>query len=157
MPRTLDTRLSRLSDLNLFLVTLYGECRGEPVEGQIGVAHVIQNRVRAERWGASLRDVLSQWAQFSALWPTLSGGLNYQAILDLAGTLYRGETLIGSQGTLVKQLHWIVSGIHEGLVLDNTYGCTHYFSTYIPKPWWAGKPGVRMATYGRHEFWAGIP
>lgn len=157
MPRTLDTRLSQLSDLNLFLITLYGECRGEPVEGQIGVAHVIQNRVQAERWGTSLRDALSQWAQFSALWPTLSSGLNYQALLDLAGTLHRGETLLGRQGALVRQLQWIVTGIHEGSVLDNTHGSTHYFATYIKKPWWADRPGARMVTYGRHEFWAGIP
>ena len=155
--KTLNTRLTKLSPQDLFLITLWGEARGEPIEGQVAVAHVIQNRVISGRWGETHHDVLGRWAQFSALWPQLSGGLNYQEVLDLAGVLDRGEVLGGMQTYLVQQLRWVVTGVMEHQLLDNTYGSTHYFAPHIVKPSWATSPGVRMAKYGRHEFWAGVP
>lgn len=158
MPKQqLDERLSSLSGRDLCLVTLYGEARGEPVEGQVAVMHVIQNRVRDGRWGESIHDVLGAWAQFSALWPTLSGGLNYQSVLDYATVLHTGARLPFGQGQLQRQLEWVVDGVLNDSLIDNTFLSTHYFYTFMEKkPYWATKPGVRMATIGRHEFWAGV-
>ena len=56
---------ARLSDLEVTLVTLFGEARGEPVEGLIAVGSVIRNRVKAARFGSTYRAVcLARW-QFS--------------------------------------------------------------------------------------------
>jgi hypothetical protein len=157
MTHELDVRLSRLTARDLFVVTLYGEARGEPIEGQIAVAWVIQNRLKSGRWGRSLKDVLGAWAQFSALWPTLSGGLNYQDVLDTAGVVDREDELPGAQGRLLDQLCWVVDGVMCERPMDTTYGSLHYFATSMAKPpYWAVAPGVRMATIGRHEFWAGV-
>lgn len=38
------------NDLDIMALTLYGECRGEPFEGQQGVAWVIRNRVENPTW-----------------------------------------------------------------------------------------------------------
>lgn len=45
--------------------TLAQEARGEPLEGQQAVAHVLKNRLVSGRWGKSLASVCLWRAQFS--------------------------------------------------------------------------------------------
>ena len=52
-------------------LNLYHECRGEPLAGQIAVAHVVMNR--AEKRGKSLREIVLQPYQFS-VGPTAERG-----------------------------------------------------------------------------------
>jgi hypothetical protein len=54
------------------------------------------------------------------------------------------------------QIVWLATGLLTNAYLDNTHGSTHYFNYHMVQPYWAKKPGVRMVTYGRHEFWAGV-
>lgn len=156
--KKLDPRLFNLSGHGLVVVTLWGEARGEPIEGQIAVAQVIQNRLKSGRWGDTYHEVLGRWAQFSCLWPEL-GGLNYQSVLDIAGVIDRGENVgeHSNQQRLLEQLEWVTMGVLSGTVMDNTSGATHYFVPSIVRPSWAKEPGVRTATIGRHEFWAQVP
>ena len=135
-------------------VCLYGEARGEPVEGQIAVANVINNRVKDRRWGTTVHSVLGAWAQFSCLWPQL-GGLNYQSCLDFAGVLERGDDVGEAQNLLIDQLLWICHGVLQGALIDNTYGATHYHADYV-NPFWNKKPAVKVATYGRHLFYTHV-
>ena len=157
MKRELDKRFTKLSPFDLFTLVLYGEARGEPIEGQIAVAWVIQNRVNSGRWGNAYHDVLGRWAQFSCLWPTLSGGLNYQQMLSTATLLENKEYLDGTpQARLIVQLRWVVSGVISESPMDTTFGSLHYFATNIPDPFWAKAPAVRVATIARHQFWKGV-
>ena len=155
--RTLAPTLAQLDGYGLVYVTLWGEARGEPVEGQIAVAHVIRNRLHSGKWfgGVNYHDVLERWAQFSCLWPQL-GGLNYQGVLDQAGVYQREETLPGAQGRLQAQLQWVVGGVLDSLIMDNTSGSTHYYSKYIEAPAWTRPPAVRMTELGRHVFFTGV-
>lgn len=142
--------LVSLTPQKLVLVTLYGEVRSEPIEGQIAVANVLHNRLLDGRWGHDYRAVVLAWAQFSCLWPTL-GGLNYQRVIDFA-------RLVSSGGLLTRreqQLDWIVRGLFAAEFLDNTYGATHYFADYIPAPTWA-TGSHQTAKFGRHLFFAGV-
>lgn len=157
--RTLDERLSRLSDRGLFFVTLWGEARGEPIEGQVAAAMVIQNRLKSGKWfgGDSYSEVLSRWAQFSALWPTLSSAVGYSEVLDMAGVYYRGERVEGPRDALVRQLLYVVDGVMGERIIDNTYGATHYYAPrVVGRPNWAVAPGRKTVTIGRHDFWAGV-
>lgn len=47
------------------LRTLAQEVRGEPLDGQKAVAHVLINRVKDGRWGKSLASVCLWKGQFS--------------------------------------------------------------------------------------------
>ena len=48
---TLDPLFATLDDAQVIALTLYGEARGEGVEGRIAVANVIRNRLTSGRWG----------------------------------------------------------------------------------------------------------
>lgn len=151
MPHSLDPTLAALPPRQLTLVTLFGEARGEPVEGQVAVAHVIRNRVLRGDWGASTTDVLSAWAQFSCLWPTL-GGKNFKAVLEAAKGLAEGVELSPS----LRQLDWVEEGVFGGKLLDNTFGACHYYAAGTPVPFWATGDAKFVCQRGRHLFFAGV-
>lgn len=149
--KQLDPVLAGLSPRDLCLVTLYGECRGEPIEGQIAVANVIKNRVKDGRWGPTYHRVLGAWAQFSCLFPTL-GGLNYQEVLKFAERIKAGKLNHPRE----KQLAWIVDGLLDNQFGDNTGNATHYFSIIIPAPRWTAPPSVYTGMKGHHKFYTKV-
>jgi hypothetical protein len=151
MPKTLDPLLSSLTPEQLAVITLYGEARGEPIEGQVAVAHVFRNRVLRGDWGPSLASVLGGWAQFSCLWPTL-GGKNYTKVME-AAQRYREE---GAFSPLFRQLEWVVSGVFGEKILDNTQGACHYYASGTPTPFWAVGDATYVGQKGRHLFFAGV-
>lgn len=155
--RTPDPRLSSLSSTDLFLVTLFGEASGEPVEGQIAVAHNFKNRLESGRWGDSYHDVLLGWAQYSCLWPTL-GGRNHTRVLAFAeqfSPLLPAPPSLSSLDPTAQQLAWVTKGVVEGLVKDNTFGALHYYAVGTPTPSWAR--GAKLTTQkGRHLFYSGV-
>ena len=56
-----------MTDEQALAVTIWGEARGEPIEGKIGVAMVMRNRLIAQYRGARTDvDVCTAHAQFSA-------------------------------------------------------------------------------------------
>lgn len=59
--------MTSFRDLEAMALTVWGEARGEPMAGQVAVAHVIMNRVRDDgpRWPDSPYDVCHQSKQFS--------------------------------------------------------------------------------------------
>lgn len=151
MSKTLDPTLAALTPHQLMLVTLYGEARGEPIEGQVAVANVIKNRLARGDWGASLATVLGAWAQFSCLWPSL-GGKNYNAVLEAAKGLLEGAPLSPS----LRQIKWVVDGVLQDLIFDNTFGACHYYAVGIPAPYWATSNATFVAQKGRHLFYSGV-
>lgn len=151
MPRTLEPELAALNPSQLTVITLYGEARGEPVEGQIAVAHVIRNRVLRGDWGASRTAVIGSWAQFSCLWPSL-GGKNFRAVLE-AAERYARE---GAFSPSLRQLEWVEEGVFGERILDNTSGACHYYAVGIPAPYWVTQDATFVGQKGRHLFYAGV-
>src|SRR5574343_888956 len=147
MSKTLDPTLAALTPEQLVLVTLYGEARGEPIEGQVAVANVIKNRLKRGDWGTSLTAVLGSWAQFSCLWPSL-GGKNYNAVLEAARGLLEGAPLSPS----LRQIEWVVEGVFGSKILDNTLGACHYYAVGIPAPYWDTNSATFVGQKGRHLF-----
>ncbi len=76
-----------MTERDVVALTLYGEVRGEPLEGQLAVASVLLNRKADGRWGQTFTSVCRAPWQFSCWNPTDPN----RATLDrLAADLERG-------------------------------------------------------------------
>lgn len=110
---------------------IYHEARGEPVEGQIAVAHVTLNRVRSKHFQNTVCEVVYAYKQFS--W-----------------TLDKTKRVQDTQA-------WEASLKIARGVLDNTIARPHfqalYFHTKQVRPYW--KRGKRVvAVIGNHIFYS---
>lgn len=144
---TLEELKKKLSDKQVLVLTLWGEARGEPVEGKIAVANVIRNRMRAT--GKTAKEIcLAPW-QFSC-W---NGGDRNGQEVAMAGTimLLGGNIVPKAQ---LKECEWIADGILNDLVNDNSKGAKHYMTLdcfRLNKPQWAAQMQI-VATIGHHVF-----
>jgi N-acetylmuramoyl-L-alanine amidase len=129
------------SDIDTAARTIWGESRGEPWLGQLGVAFVI--RWRAEKggwWGSTIKAVcLKDW-QFSA-WNKNDPNRAKMLELDTAGNAYR------------QALKAIALALIEDDA-DPTGGATHYHHKSLSPDW---ADGVQpSANQGNHLFYEGI-
>lgn len=128
--------LAPLPDESILGLTLYGEARGEPIEGIIGVGNVIRNRSTdsKRRWGTSYRDVCLQPAQFSC-WNPVTADANHDVVMRAAVKLIRKEAT-----PELEEVAWVALGIARKALRDNTRGANHYHvSSMTPRPSWAMK------------------
>ena len=139
----------RPEDVLAMARTLWGECRGEPRDGQIAVAWVIRNRAENPGWWSRERSdgipddtieaVCLDPHQFSCWWDRQAERVRSRSILQL-GTLYElAEAVLNDQ------------------IPDPTNGADHYHTILRPEgvktwpPVWAQKKaGVRI---GSHLFY----
>jgi spore germination cell wall hydrolase CwlJ-like protein len=142
--------MDAMTDIGTLARTLYGEARGEAFDGKVAIAWVVVNRVRAGRFGATVRDVCLKPRQFSC-WNL--DDPNRQRIervtpedsvfaecLGIAALVY--AAFKGRGGALPADLK------------DATLRSTHYCVSTL-KPYWAqGKNPV--CTIGRHAFFNDI-
>ncbi|HWY34355.1 MAG TPA: cell wall hydrolase [Nitrosopumilaceae archaeon] len=115
----------KLQDFDALWLTLFGEARGEPIEGLIAVGCVIRNRVNTQK--KTYKEICLADNQFSC-WN--SDDPNLPIMMD---NFY----LINP---LLTQIKFISAGIIQQLLLDNTKGATHYLTTSLFKtkpPRWA--------------------
>jgi N-acetylmuramoyl-L-alanine amidase len=147
--------IARLSDSQVLALTLWGEGRGEAVEGRIAIACLIRNRVTSKRFGASYREVcLKKW-QFSC-WMPQGGAANYVAVMSATANLLGPEPV----PAMLRECLWIANGVMLDAVTDRVKGSTHYYSpeAMTPKgtvPKWAEGQPLACAV-GRHLFYRGI-
>ncbi len=140
-----------MEDADVLALTIWGEARGEPVEGQIAVGQVIANRLRMGRWGHTLTAVCQAPKQFSC-W-NAGHDPNHLALMAYLDRMVRGEHI---QDASLRQADWIAEGIIGHSLLDNTKGATHYHALAMdPLPKWAvgQEPCARV---GHHLFYRGI-
>lgn len=135
-------KLSQMSDLELLTRLLWGECRGEILQGQVAVANVVRNRVADGRYGKGWKGVILRPWQFSCFNPN---DPNLKSMLNIASLSYYGE---------LKQLAFLTL---EGLLVDPTKGATHYFNPQVvpgrwPKSWNPDLMEFR-GDIGRHKFY----
>jgi len=141
-----ESFVSKLDDYSTLWLTLYGEARGEPIEGQIGVGFVIYNR-KFER-GLSPKAVCLQPAQFSC-WN--SADPNLQVIMSA----FLAPSAI--ERKIIAQIRLVAKGIMTGDIIDNTNGSNHYLSTKLYRspqcPNWAkDKAASPKVVLGGHTF-----
>lgn len=124
-----------LSELDVVRRTLYGEARGQPIEGIKAVASVIMNRAqRGGWWGETPKEVCLKPFQFSC-WN--KNDPNRQIILqasEQALTTFTGVAKIALEDHLE----------------DNTFGSTHYLNPKIAEDfsWSRGRePAVVIADH----------
>ncbi len=142
--------LSVLSDIEIVGLTIYGESRGEPIEGQIAVANVIKNRLRAQPSKyKNYANVCLEKLQFSC-WN--QGDPNRAVLEEIAAKMITGQTPVDST---LRQCLFIAKGIISWDVLDNTKGAMNYLTEQLfsspDRPNWAKNPKNVMFT-GRQVF-----
>jgi N-acetylmuramoyl-L-alanine amidase len=128
--------------------TLWGEARGEGMEGQIAVAWVIRNRVHDARarswWGEGYIAVCRQPWQFSC-WNR--NDPNYPFV---SGIRPIPEEQL-AQALSVADL------VIEGRTADPTHGATHYHALRMAQPpAWAAR-ATRTLVRGGHAFFRDVP
>lgn len=130
-------------DRGVLIRTVWGEARGEPREGMAGVAHVVLNRVRAQRyWGHTISGVCLKPYQFSC-WN--AGDPNRAQLLTLA-----------VENTRVKEVRDVVDAVMNNRFGDPTDGATHYHNRWMARPprWAQGRTPCRFI--GKHAFYKNI-
>lgn len=139
--------LRTLADRLVLALTVWGEARGEPVEGQIAVANVVRNRLhRATNAAPRWRDVClapSQFSCFNAYDP------NYVKVLAAAAQMSADRPTAD-----MRQALWIADGVMADSVADNTRAATHYLTSWLFRttpPTWA-KDAPVLTTIGHHVF-----
>lgn len=146
MVLTKDQILQSLGDIEILALTIYGEARGEPVEGQIAVANVVRNRAITN--GSTYRTECLKSHQFSC-WNETDP--NKVILYELTEKLMHGMDFPHE----LKQQVWIASGIVGSALSDNTGGAKNYLekklyeSAKAPR-WTTTMTGIRFI--GNHVF-----
>lgn len=141
-----------LSDTDWVALTLWGEARSEPIEGIIGVANVIRNRVRSGRWGRSYEAVCLAPKQFSC-WIPEGGKANYDALQLMKKAIELNGI---PQDSLLRTAYWVASGCVDGSMPENVSGAQYYHALSMKAlPAWA-VGHVPVARIGHQAFYVGI-
>ena len=130
---------------DVLALTLWGESRGESLEGRIAVACVIRNRANAKSWyGDGIVGVcLKRW-QFSC-WLPEGGATNCTQLMAMAN-----KTHISRMKTpAYRECFWIAQGICGGVVRDQVKRANHYYVDGTRKPKWAvgQTPALQLGTH----------
>lgn len=142
--------LERLSDAEIVGLTIIGEARGEPIEGQVAVGSVIRNRLHhSPAKYKKYYDVCLEPLQFSC-WNKYDP--NYQTLMELAVKLLDGTPLVDIH---LRQCMLIARGIVSWDIKDNTRGARNYMTTELyqseTRPSWA-KDATNVRVYGNQTF-----
>jgi len=116
--------ISDLSDLEVLALTIYGEARGEPIEGQVAVGCVIRNRVRSGEY-INYKAACLAPLQFSCWNPT---DPNYSVLKDFSDKLLMGQP---TNDLSLSQCHWVAIGIIASSIKDNTGSARNYLTTQL--------------------------
>lgn len=118
--------------------TLWQEARGEPLDGQRAVAHVMWNRVRDGRWGTNLATVCLWRAQFSGWYVPANPNFKAACALQDADVILLGLRII------------VAAAEHDA---DPTNGALFYYADSMKNaPKWA-KDMTFRGQFGNQKFW----
>lgn len=118
--------------------TLFGEARGEPLEGQFAVAHVLINRRKDGRWGTTPAAVCLWPMQFSCWNVNDPNRLKMLLLADDAPELI----------TLTQ----VWEGANADLGPDPVGGAQFYYAASMAQPPSWAKAMTVTAKIGRHTF-----
>lgn len=140
-----DAVFAGLAPAVLLGLCIYGEARGEPVEGKVAVACVVRNRAAAKN--GDYRLVILAPRQFSCF---NIGDRNRPILEGLA------QHFDVQNDPPLRECAWVAEGTVRGYLRDNTGGANHYLTAALfddptQRPPWANPIGV-TARVGRHVF-----
>ena len=137
------TTFDQLTDRELLARCIWGEARGEPVEGKLAVANVVLNRKGANAYyGHSIKEVILKRWQFSCF---NENDPNLHQILNLSS---KDPTLAYCQAIADA----VIFERQTGIGSDPSGGATHYHTVQGKRPAWADKmPFLRQV--GSHLFY----
>lgn len=138
--------IGALSEFEVFMLTIIGEARGEPLEGQVAVGFVVYNRVLARR--SNFRDVCLAPNQFSC-WNDNDPNRTFLESL--------GEKLLDGQKLKdYSQEEWVAHGIYDHWIWDPIKGFQYYMTNSLfnsdKRPMWARVPATDPIVIGNHTF-----
>lgn len=148
---TLAQRAARTLDATeIVALTLWGEARGQPIQGIVAVGNVIANRVRdrERRWGPTWQDICLRRWQFSC-WIPQGGEANYERMQEMVAEM-AGHFPIRDR--MMRQCWWVARGIVDDLLTDQTKGANHYYADTIAPPRWA-RGQEPTVVIGPHRFY----
>ena len=145
-------------DLVFFALTIYGEARGECLEGQVAVAYVIRHRL--EKWNrySSYKNTVLDRLQFSC-WNRYRIGYGFISPYDHNTKVLRKafENFDGmfDNHKILRQCVHVADGVMNDMFLDYSNGADHYLAKWLYEsdacPSWAKKYKV-TTTIGNHIF-----
>ena len=131
-------------EIDVLARTIFGEARGEPLEGLEAVASVVLNRVRVAEdrggsywWGKNIIGVCQKPYQFSC-W-------------NKNDPSYKRLTSVTAKNIHFATCMRIARRAVIGALQDNTGGATHYHADYVSPYWAKGEKPTRAI--GRHIFY----
>ena len=119
----MDKIIENLSDLEVYSLTVIGEARGEPIEGQVAVASNIKNRIHnnPSRY-KSYKDVCLERLQYSC-WNENDPNRAY--LLGLGSKMLLNQRDFDSY---IRQCIYVTIGVDNGSIIDNTHGAIYYMT-----------------------------
>jgi len=142
--------LRSLSPIEIVALTLIGESRGEPIEGQVAVGNIIRNRFHNSKTNQSYTDVCLAPKQFSC-WN--QDDPNYPVLMEISQKMVAGQVI---DNPYYRQCLWVASGIVNWNILDNTFGNEYYMTKVLfdsdKRPSWAKITKKDPIQIGRHVF-----
>lgn len=128
-------------DLDVCTRTVWGEARGEPVEGQVAVSWVIRNRAENPSWwGKTPADVCFHKWQFSC-W-NATGDQSQACRLEA----------LKPDDSAYERIALVVKSVFVGLYPDPTHGATHYKVKGTPAQWDKSCADIAPVEIGHHQF-----
>ena len=132
-------------ELDLVTATIFGEARGESIEGKVAVGWVIKNRVLDDRWPNTYKEVILQRKQFSC-WNKKDRNYEKTVNATIANRCHADPVW--------RECRLVAHGILYDRLLDNTRGSNHYHANYIEKPYWVkSKKCEFKEMYGKQLFY----
>ena len=124
-----------LSDSEFLGLTIIGEGRGEPIEGQVAIGCVCRNRLHSQpNKYNNYKDVCLEKEQFSC-WNENDSNKPYLEEL--------GQKLLNNipiNDIYLLQCFWVAQGVYDWKIIDNTKGALHYMTKdlfFSKRPTWA--------------------
>lgn len=150
---TEDEIRAQLSGTQTLALTLWGEGRGEPVEGRIAIGAVVWNRAVKTSTippsDATIKAICLAPLQFSCWNP--GPDPNHQRVLAVAQQMVQSQPL----DPILRECLFIAQGIVGGALRDNTGGATNYLTTQLydsdRSPGWARAMKIAVVI-GDHTF-----
>ena len=145
--------LVALSDKEILALTIIGEGRGEPIEGQVAIGCVCRNRLHTNPGKYhNYHDVCLAREQFSC-WNTDDS--NYALLMDIAAKWTEGEVL---NDPYIRQCQLVASGVVDWAITDNTKGAQDYLTAKLfnspDRPKWAKAPLMDPIQKGSQLFFS---
>lgn len=145
-----STVLWSLSAEQIVSLTIFGEGRGEPLEGKAAIGCVIRNRVRTSYRGDTYHEVCLAPLQFSC-WNT--NDPNRPLLLRLAQQIAEGR---GAEITdpVWRETAYVARGIVTDQILDRVGSARHYHAVGAMPDW--SRHQLPIAQFHRHVFYEDV-